>query len=255
MQGALQPLLTVLVIGLVFTPLELLLPARRPPAFRWRRYATDLLHLSVGGLLIRLGTTALLALMLAPLGTRDLAAGLPLWLQVALVLVVSDLMFWLAHRLFHAVPRLWAFHKVHHSSAHLDWLAAYRVHPLDQIVNATIIALPALALGFSPAALLIYGLAYQWHAILLHSNVRVSLGPLERLVTTPRFHHWHHADHAEAYDRNFGGQLVIWDKLFGTAYDPPLPRPERYGVDDPPREGFLAHIVTPFIARNARWPS
>jgi sterol desaturase/sphingolipid hydroxylase (fatty acid hydroxylase superfamily) len=120
-------------------------------------------------------------------------------------------------------------------------------------------AVPALLLGFSPLALLIYSVVYQWHSILLHSNVRVSFGPLEAVISTPRFHHWHHADEPEAYDRNFGGQLVIWDRLFGTAFDPALNipgrYPERFGVDQPPREDFFAHILAPFARRRSEWPT
>lgn len=246
-----QPLLSVLAVALVFVPLELLRPARKPPGFAWRRYATDLLHVSIGGFLIRVGClAALFVLVPAPSGY---AASLPLLLQVILVLLVSDLMFWLAHRLFHAVPWLWEFHKIHHSSTHLDWLAAYRVHPLDQIVNSTLIALPALLLGFAPAAILIYAVVYRWHSILLHSNVAVSLGPLERWIVMPKFHHWHHADHAEAYDRNFGGQLTLWDRLFRTLYRSETARPEAYGVGDPPREDFVAHLLSPFHARPLKW--
>lgn len=250
MDGYWQSYVTVAVIGLVFIALEHLRPARRPPGFTLRRYLTDLLHLSLGGLAIRLGTTAALALVLDALGQPLGSSTLPVWLQLIAVLVVSDLMFWIAHRLCHAIPRLWEFHRIHHSSEHLDWLAAYRVHPVDQIFNSTLIALPALLLGFSPVAILIYGVIYQWHAILLHSNVRVALGPLARIVSGPQFHHWHHADQPEAYDRNFGGQLVVWDRLFGTAFEPPSPRPERYGVDDPPRENFVAHLVSPFLRRH-----
>ncbi|HEU4650747.1 MAG TPA: sterol desaturase family protein, partial [Croceibacterium sp.] len=170
---------TVAVVALVFVPLEALLPARRRPDFSLARYRTDLLHALLGGLVIRAGTAWLLAILLLPaFGGPTVVSHWPLWLQFVTVLLLSDLMFWLAHRLYHAVPLLWKFHRVHHSSEHLDWLAAFRVHPVDQIVNASIIALPALLLEFSPAAVLLYALLYKWHAILLHSNVDVSFGPL-----------------------------------------------------------------------------
>jgi sterol desaturase/sphingolipid hydroxylase (fatty acid hydroxylase superfamily) len=114
------------------------------------------------------------------------------------------------------------------------------------------VPLPALLLGFSPGVVILYGVLYQWHAILLHSNVAVSLGPLEAVIATNRWHHWHHADHVEAYDRNFGAQLTVWDKLFGTAHKPSQPRPERFGVDQAPRENFVAHLVSPFVRSVSR---
>ena len=238
---------TVAIVALVFVPLEALLPALRRPGLSLARYRTDLLHALVGGLVIRAGTALLLVLLLPAHGSSTVVSDWPLWAQFAAVLLISDLAFWLAHRLYHAVPLLWKFHRVHHNSEHLDWLAAFRVHPVDQIVNASIIALPTLLLGFSPVALALYALLYKWHAILLHSNVAVSFGPLGWIVTTPQFHHWHHANQVEAYDRNFGGQLTIWDRLFGTAYESDRPRPERYGVDNPPPESFVSHMVLPFM--------
>lgn len=249
------PLWSLMTLAVVFLPLELLLPARRAPAFTWRRYATDLLHATVGQVLIRIGFVFVMALAInGPRGTGPLAE-LPLWQQVILVFLISDLMFWIAHRLFHAVPWLWQFHKIHHSSEHLDWLAAFRVHPVDQVINSALIAVPVVALGFSPEAVLIFGAIYKWHAILLHSNVAVSLGPLERLIVMPKFHHWHHADVPEAYDRNFGGQLTVWDRLFGTHYAASQDRPPRYGVDDPPAEDFAAHLIFPFLRRAPKWQS
>ena len=246
MDELLRPLLTIGVIGLVFIGLERLRPARRPPVPRWRRYATDFLHLTLGGLLIRGGTVAVLAWLLAGVHVTKWGATLPVAIQFLAVLALSDLMIWLVHRTFHAVPFLWEFHKIHHSSRHLDWLAAYRVHPVDQIADTVLAALPVLLLGFSPAVVIAYAVVYQWHSVLLHSNVAVSLGPLERVISTNRFHHWHHAGHPEAYDRNFGAQLVIWDKLFGTVHRPAQPRPDRFGVDDAPKESFIAHLLWPF---------
>lgn len=247
-----RPFLTVAGIALIFVPLELLVPARQRPAFSWRRYLTDILHLGIGGVMIRLGTIAVVTLIVMQTGRIGHGATLALWLQVPLVLLMGDFMFWLSHRVTHAVPFLWRFHRIHHSSRHLDWLAAYRVHPLDQIIDSTLIALPALLFGFSPEAVLIYTIVYQWHAILLHSNLHVSLGPLERVIATPRFHHWHHADQPEAYDRNFGGQLVIWDRMFGTAFEAGTRAPDRFGVSEPPREDFFTHLVAPFIRRPMR---
>ncbi len=244
-----QHVYTVAIMALVFAPLELLLPARKAPRPDLARYSTDLLHAAVGGFLIRIGTVIVLALLIPRNIGPEWIARSPVWLQCIAVLLLSDLMFWIAHRIYHAVPVLWRFHRIHHSSEHLDWLAAFRVHPVDQIINASIIAAPTLTLGFDPVALLIYATIYKWHAILLHSNLRIGFGPLGWLIITPGFHHWHHANQHEAHDRNFGGQLAIWDRMFGTYYDAPQPRPEIYGVDNPPPESFFAHLLEPFTPR------
>ncbi|MFD2578724.1 sterol desaturase family protein [Novosphingobium colocasiae] len=102
---------------------------------------------------------------------------------------------------------------------------------------------------FSTTAIAIYLAGYTFHSALLHANTRLSFGPLEAVFTPPRIHHWHHADQVEAYDSNFGSQLVIWDRLFGTAYRPDADRPARFGVDAPPAEDFAAHLLAPFRAQ------
>lgn len=236
-----------LMLGCVFAPLEWLWPLR-DRATSLDRYRTDIFHALIGGAIIRGGLIAVLAAAMAALGTSELGTRLPLAVQFLCVLVLSDFAYWIAHRLSHAVPFLWRLHRIHHSSEHLDWLAAFRVHPLDQIINSTIIALPAAIVGFSPLSIILYAAVYRWHAIWLHSNVRLrSLPGLAWLIATPAFHHWHHADEAHAFDRNFGGQLAIWDRLFGTAFlSSGNSAPSRYGVSDPPRESFLAHLIAPF---------
>jgi sterol desaturase/sphingolipid hydroxylase (fatty acid hydroxylase superfamily) len=249
-----EPYLLFALFAVVFGALEWLRPHKSRPRFSIRRYRTDLLHAFVGGFLIRAGTTAVLVLILDRTGRGTLAVELPLVIQVVVIFVLADLAFWLAHRACHAVPFLWRFHKIHHSSAHLDWLASYRVHPVDQILNSTVIALPTLLIGFSPTAVLIHAFIFEWHSTLLHSNLRVSFGALGKVFATTQFHHWHHAEEVEAHDRNFGGQLTIWDRLFGTWIDPPG-FPVRYGVADAPGEGFLSHMAAPLLPTRSATPA
>ena len=211
----------------------------------------------MSGAFIRTGIAAtVLALsyvsaLVVPDRVQNAIRGQAGWLQFVELLLLADLCFYLAHRLVHAVPRLWRFHAVHHSSEQMDWLATFRVHPVDQILNSTIIAVPGVALGFSPAPLLAYVLLYRVHALLLHSNVRVDFGPLGRVFASPRYHHWHHADEPQAYDRNFGGQLVIWDRLFDTFYESG-DLPARYGVGGTVPNGYVRQLITPLLPKRRR---
>jgi len=224
---------------LLFVPLERLLPLHRDQTAARPGLGVDLLHLFASGFLIRTGATAITVVLsigaasIVPDEVRELVRGQPVWAQFIELLLLSDLCFYIAHRTVHAVPSLWRFHAVHHSSKQLDWLATYRVHPLDQIFNSAVIALPAIALGFAPLALLIYAFLYRWHSMLLHSNIKIELGLLGWLVATPRFHHWHHANEPKAFNKNFGGQLSIWDRLFRSAYDEDS-LPTDYGSDGVP---------------------
>lgn len=240
--------------ALIFVPLERLLPlhAGQKP---WRPdFAVDILHLFVSGFLIRSGafaTTLLLSVAARSFVPAELFQAVraqPIWAQFVELLILSDLCFYAAHRLVHTVPLLWRFHAVHHSSERMDWLATYRVHPVDQVINSTIIALPSIALGFSPTAVVVYAALYRWHAVLLHSNVRIELGVVGKVLATPRFHHWHHADEPQAYNKNFGGQLAFWDHLFGTAYARE-PLPMRYGTGGDVPEGYMPQLLSPFKRR------
>lgn len=243
-------LLQLLLAALLFIPLERLLPApipRRKSAGSW---TADLMHSTIGAHFIKVCAALLLAVLLIGRHDVTLAARLPLWLQVIALLLICDLTIWIVHRLFHAVPLLWRFHRIHHSSVHLDWLATARVHPVEQILFSTATGLPMFLLGFSAEAMAIYLGCYQVHSVLLHANTRLSFGRLEAIFTPPWVHHWHHADQVEAYDSNFGSQLVIWDKLFGTAYRPAERCPLRFGVDDAPEENFVTHLIAPFKAQH-----
>jgi sterol desaturase/sphingolipid hydroxylase (fatty acid hydroxylase superfamily) len=120
------------------------------------------------------------------------------------------------------------------------------VHPIDQILTKGTSLLPVFALGFSAWPIAVYGVLYQWQAVLIHSNVRVGFGPLGLIFASPRFHHWHHANHREAFDKNFAGQLSILDRLFGTLHLPEHEYPSRYGIDDPIPPRYAAQLLAPF---------
>jgi sterol desaturase/sphingolipid hydroxylase (fatty acid hydroxylase superfamily) len=164
---------------------------------------------------------------------------------VPLATLIADLGFYLAHRAMHSSQLLWHFHAVHHSSEEMDWLAAYRVHPIDQVFVKGASLVPIFVLGFSSSAIVIAAIIYHWQALFIHSNVRLRLGPFRLLVAGPEFHHWHHANECDAYDKNFAGQLPIWDIVFRTMHLPGR-MPTHYGVDDAIPEGWLGQIAYPF---------
>ncbi len=102
-------------------------------------------------------------------------------------------------------------------------------------------------LGFDVAAIVAYGFFYQWHGLLVHANVRINFGSLRWFLASPQFHHWHHANHPEAMDKNFSPQLPIWDILFGTLYLPDAKMPERYGTDYPIHQNYAGQLAQPFL--------
>lgn len=240
-----------LLFLLIFTPLEHLIPIHEKSKGFRRGWLTDVLHFFLSGIVIRLGLTAVIVISanvgtsVVPESLSKVIQSMPLWLQLILAILIADLGFYFAHRAMHEWPVLWRFHAVHHSSEEMDWLAAYRVHPVDQVLVKGASLVPIFVLDFSSSAILIAAIIYHWQALFIHSNVRVPLGPLRWLVAGPEFHHWHHANEKDAYDKNFSGQLPLWDILFRTLHMPGR-MPSRYGVNDPIPESYLAQLTYPF---------
>lgn len=243
----------VLVAAIFFIPLERLLSLRKNQGLLRKDLGLDLTHLLVNGILVTYGIASVMILTLMlqgpviPEAWTSAVAAQPIALQFLEVLLIADLMFYVAHRAFHGIPFLWRFHAVHHSIERLDWIAAHRVHPVDQILTKGLSLVFVFALGFDLAAIAAYGFFYQWHGLLVHANVRIGFGPLRRVFASPQFHHWHHANHPEAIDKNFSPQLPIWDILFGTLYLPDDKMPERYGTDYPIPANYVGQLAHPFL--------
>jgi sterol desaturase/sphingolipid hydroxylase (fatty acid hydroxylase superfamily) len=144
------------------------------------------------------------------------------------------------------VPWLWQFHAVHHSIEEMDWLAAGRIHPVDQVVTKGLSMLPLALLGFSAEAILIHSAIFLVQTYLEHANIKLKLGPLTWLIAGPEFHHWHHSKEREAYDKNYAAQLPFLDLLFGTYHMPEGRMPSAYGVDDPVPTNYLTQMAYPF---------
>jgi len=242
----------LLLAVFIFVPLERLL-ARRPEQRVFRHgWMNDLIYLLLNGQatsfllgVLIIGIT-MTAGSLVPVPVRAAVQGQPYWMQIVEVIVLADIGVYVAHRAFHAVPWLWKFHAIHHSSEELDWLSTWRVHPLDQIVTRGFSLLPVFTLGFSDVAIGAYMMLYGWQSVLLHSNLRIKFGPLRWLLASPEFHHWHHSKDAEARDKNFAATLPLLDVLFGTLHMPRGQTPSKYGIDQSIPLTYPAQLLYPF---------
>ncbi len=137
------------------------------------------------------------------------------WWSVVLVVLLADLTYYWEHRLAHEIRVLWTQHAVHHSSRDLNIVTGVRFGPLEGLWSL-IAHLPLVMLGFSAELVLagsIIVLAYQtW----LHTELIGKLGPLEWVLNTPSHHRVHHGADDKYIDRNYGGILIVWDRMFGT---------------------------------------
>jgi sterol desaturase/sphingolipid hydroxylase (fatty acid hydroxylase superfamily) len=243
---------------IVFLPLERLFALRREQKIFRRHWANDLICFTLNGVFVKFGLFAVIALTIlaashvVPSSLQTWIGGLPYLMQIFSVLLLADLGVYWTHRMFHAIPWLWRFHEIHHSVEELDWLAAARVHPIDQILTKGVSLIPIVALGFSESAIGTWALLYQWQSVLVHSNVRIKFGPLRLLLASPEFHHWHHSNDREARDRNFAAQLPFLDMLFGTLHMPRGRMPQSYGLDEPMPQRYAYQILYPFLGERAR---
>ena len=240
-----------LIAAVVFIGLERIIPKEPKQKILRPNWANDLVYLVFNRWFIGQGIALLILLIvthpIVPASLRRVVATQSLWIQIPALLVIADLTFYLVHRTFHAVPMLWRFHQVHHSIEHMDWLAGYRVHPIDQILTKGGSLLPCIALGFSANAFAVYGMIYFTHSVLLHSNVRISFGPLRWLIASPQFHHWHHSREPEAWDKNFAGELSLIDIVFGTAHMPKGQWTPSYGIHDDLPRTYVGQLAYPFL--------
>ena len=154
---------------------------------------------------------------------------LPLWLQIALYLLVSDVLLYWIHRAFHG-GALWRFHAVHHSSQDLEWISAARFHPINIIFGTTLVDVLMLVAGIKPEVFFFLIPFTTLSSVFVHANLDWTLGPLKYLLVSPVFHRWHHTLPDGSGARNFATNFAFLDLLFGTFHMPEGTLPEHYGI-------------------------
>jgi sterol desaturase/sphingolipid hydroxylase (fatty acid hydroxylase superfamily) len=241
------PVLFVLVV-----PFEKLFPrhrdqrVRRPLAGLDTSYALAAPAFNVIGIAVAIVVGFASLAWIPGLMIRPFVAMMPPALLPFVGIALFDVAIYWVHRWSHEVPALWRFHSVHHSTEHLDWVSGFRNHPVD----GAIIAPPfffLIAAGFDATFTGALAIVQIVTGLFLHANVRWRWRPLHRLVITPEFHHWHHANEADARNTNYSVFLPLWDMIFGTYYMPRNKRPLRYGVDEPVPTTMAGQFRYPFI--------
>jgi sterol desaturase/sphingolipid hydroxylase (fatty acid hydroxylase superfamily) len=154
----------------------------------------------------------------------DPGTGVASWL---LLFVLEDLCYYVYHRVHHEVRFFWAAHVNHHSSTHYNLSTALR-QSWTTPLTGPIFWVPLALLGFHPLMILTaqaISLIYQFW---LHTEWIDRLGPFEWIFNTPSHHRVHHGRNVEYLDRNYGGILIVWDRLFGS-FEPEV-APVDYGL-------------------------
>lgn len=244
------PLLSVVAFFVLVVPFERLFPRHDQP-LRRPHLGTDVAYTILSGPIAALAVPVYAVLSVVSfawvpgLALRPLVALVPPAPRLFLGVLLFDVAVYWAHRFGHEVPFWWRFHKIHHSPVQMDWASGFRAHPLDGVIIAPALALLLVA-GFSAqftGALLAVQLVT---GLYIHANVRWRWRPLQRVVITPEFHHWHHANERDAHFSNYGVFFPVWDLIFGTYFMPTDRRPLVYGIDEPVAVGLAGQLIDPF---------
>ena len=246
----------LLLLALIFLPLERLF-ALHPKKFWRKSLAQDLGYYFISGLVpglllaFPMSLVAYGAHAIVPDRLQAAVAAWPLWQRTLAGLVVGEIGFYWGHRWTHEIPFLWRFHSIHHSAEHVYFLTSSRAHPVDNVFTRLCGLIPVYVLGIATpltpeggavSALLVLVLT-MW-GFFIHSNLRWRLGPLEWVIATPAFHHWHHTL-GEERDRNYAPMLPVMDWIFGTLHLPRKQWPSAYGIEAKLPRSFGGQLMYP----------
>lgn len=155
---------------------------------------------------------------------------LPYWLKVLISAVLLDMAIYWQHVASHKIPMLWRVHRVHHADRDIDVSTGNRFHPIEIVLSMLYKFVVIIILGPAALGVFIFEVLLNGSAMFNHANVRLPLG-LDKVVrflfVTPDMHRVHHSFHRDETDSNYGFNLAIWDRIFGTYIDQP-----RDGHDD-----------------------
>lgn len=225
--------LALAAVTVVILPIELIVLRRRGRLSR--RRVREMVASAVQFVPQSLSAVVIVAMQIAILAA--VAALVPWsvsisWWSVPAVLLGADFLYYWEHRASHRINLLWSlFHSVHHSSPVYDQTTALRLSVFDGVQSAAFY-LPLVLLGFPPElviAAVFVVVAYQtW----IHTELVGRLpAPLEWVLNTPSHHRVHHGSNREYLDKNYGGVLIVWDRLFRT-FEPER-APVTYGLTTP----------------------
>jgi len=138
---------------------------------------------------------------------------------VTLSVILLDMIIYWQHRLFHTVPLLWRFHKMHHADSHVDTTTGLRFHPVEIAISLGVKAAAVALLGIPAVAIVIFEVALNGFALFNHANIRLSQkwdDKVGRVLITQRLHRIHHSQAKAESNSNYGFSVSWWDRLFNS---------------------------------------
>ncbi len=208
----------IFLINLALTGAEILVDLLRRKHRRWRDSAANFAIFLTNTFLqnTSFGVIGLLGLLpFSWLTPFDMPMN---WITWILALIAADFTYYWMHRLEHEHRILWASHSIHHSSEDYNLTVGFRLCLIEPLFE-WIFLLPMILIGFNPFQAIIALTLVAQYQHWIHTEYIGNLGWLDRWFNTPSTHRVHHGSNQQYLDKNYGGVLMVWDKLFGT-YEP-----------------------------------
>jgi len=210
-------------IFLIMAVWEIIAPKRQLTQSKVARWTSNIGLVVVNTLVLRLFFPAAAVGFALYAQTNDLGyfnhAALPGPLEIIVAIIVLDSVIYFQHVLFHAVPVFWRLHRVHHADLDFDVTTGARFHPIEIILSMLIKFAVIILLGPAVSAVVIFEVVLNATAMFNHSNVRMPAlldKWIRYLIVTPDMHRVHHSIYPHETNSNFGFNLSLWDRLFGT---------------------------------------
>ena len=210
-------------ILLLMMAAEAIFPRKKRVMARGHRWRSNLLLIVIDSLFVRLLFPVVAVGFAAIAAQKNWGVfnliNFPFWLEVTLSIIILDMLIYWQHVAFHHIPFLWALHKVHHCDRDIDVTTGFRFHPVEIAISLSYkIAIIAL-LGVPILAVIIFEIILNACAMFNHSNVKLPLAldrVLRRFIVTPDMHRVHHSTIMPETNSNYGFNIPLWDRLFGS---------------------------------------
>lgn len=213
---------------LILAMMELFAPRRELEHVKAKRWLTNWIIVIIDSFVLRLIFTGAAVGVALWAETNGYGLFNVLDVSTAIAVIISfialDFAIWFSHLASHKVPLLWAVHRMHHSDVDIDVSTAIRFHPIEIVLSMIWKMLIVVILGAPAFSVLVFEIVLNGTAMFNHSNIKLPLG-MDRIVrlfvVTPDMHRVHHSIVHDETDSNYGFNLAIWDRIFGTYIDQP----------------------------------
>ncbi len=253
-------------ILVLVTTWELLAPRRSLTTSKTSRWFSNLSIVLIDSLAVRLLMPLQavgVALFVAKHGWGILNnVTLPDWAGIVLGILGLDLVIYLQHAMFHAIPVFWRLHRMHHTDLDFDVTTGVRFHPIEIFLSMGIKMAAVMVLGASAIAVVLFEVLLNATSMFNHGNVRLP-GRIDRmlrlLVVTPEMHRVHHSVVIQEHNSNFGFNFPWWDRLLGTYQDQPARGHAGMAIGlsqfrEPKRLTLLRLLILPFFGKPGKYP-